>query len=144
MLITCPTCRLEVLIPPEGVASLPTNILLQAFLESIKPETTSTSTSTSTNASTSAKAHLSAAAVAARKSEFQCSSSTCLSGNVPNLSCCPHCQQVNKICIIYKFGYLLSLLISHTALCVASCGTKRVDFKTLKSIDNIPLFLLLS
>ena len=34
--ITCPTCRIDVDIPQQGVGGLPTNIALQAFLESIK------------------------------------------------------------------------------------------------------------
>nr|CAH0107848.1 unnamed protein product [Daphnia galeata] len=33
--IVCPTCRLDVTLPLEGINALPTNILLQAFLESI-------------------------------------------------------------------------------------------------------------
>ena len=104
LLITCPTCRLEVLIPPEGLTGLPTNILLQAFLESITTATPTTSSSAKTTsaASPSAKAHWAAAAAAAKKSEFQCSSPKCV-GSLKDtaLSCCPHCQQVNKLFLIF-------------------------------------------
>ena len=38
MSITCPTCRITVAVPSEGVIGLPTNIAMQAFLESLKPQ----------------------------------------------------------------------------------------------------------
>ncbi|EFX90037.1 hypothetical protein DAPPUDRAFT_300091 [Daphnia pulex] len=85
--IGCPTCRLEVTLPLEGISALPTNILLQAFLESIA--TTGSANGGSDNLSrddgvlSSRTASKTSAAVCVRCS---CSS--------PHDTSCPHCNQL--------------------------------------------------
>ncbi|XP_032781467.1 RING finger protein nhl-1-like [Daphnia magna] len=48
--ISCPTCRLQVALPLEGINAFPTNILLQAFIESLSTDSSTQVESTSTEA----------------------------------------------------------------------------------------------
>ncbi|XP_046464567.1 RING finger protein nhl-1-like isoform X2 [Daphnia pulex] len=83
--IGCPTCRLEVTLPLEGISALPTNILLQAFLESIA--TTGSANGGSDNLSRDDTSSRTAS---------KTSTAVCVRcyGSSPHDSTCPHCNQL--------------------------------------------------
>ena len=85
-LITCPTCRKDCEIPAEGVRGLPTNIAVQAFLESLKQQATTTAA-----AATARTSPIEADGISVRKSG-RCSRCAV---NGSSKSPCPHCNQVS-------------------------------------------------
>jgi len=87
-LITCPSCRIEVIVPREGVGALPTNIVLQAFLESIKSGTAGSPTSSIRKAQQDP---------AKTVTDTSKKGSCCKCSEPPLSDPCRHCYQVNII-----------------------------------------------